>query len=42
MMGLAAPAVKGLAGELEYPARHHHGDLVGGELNYERGKVFSG
>src|SRR5699024_3446505 len=28
--------VVGLAGELQYPTRHRHGDPVGGELSYER------
>jgi hypothetical protein len=36
--GVGPPAVVGLAGELEYPARHRHGDPVGGELSYERVK----
>jgi hypothetical protein len=40
--GVNAPAVVGLAGELEYPARHRDGDPVGGELNYERVEPFPG
>jgi hypothetical protein len=40
--GVSAPAVIGLAGELEYPARHRHGDPVGGELTYERIDPFPG
>jgi hypothetical protein len=36
------PAVVGLAGELEHPARHRHGDPVGGELFHERVKPFPG
>ena len=36
------PAVVGLAGELEYPARHRHGDPVGGELLHERVEPFPG
>lgn len=36
------PAVVGLAGELEYPAHHRHGDSVGGEPFHERVKPFPG
>jgi hypothetical protein len=36
------PPVVGLAGELEYPARHRHGDPVGGELFHERVEPFPG
>ena len=36
------PAEVGLAGELEYPARHRDGDPVGGELLYERVVPFPG
>jgi hypothetical protein len=38
--GIGSPAVVGLAGELEYPARHRDGDPVGGELVHE-GRAFS-
>jgi hypothetical protein len=33
------PAVVGLAGELEYPARLRHGNPVGGELLHERVEI---
>ena len=36
------PAVVGLAGELEDPARHRHGDPVGGQLADERVHHFPG
>ena len=39
---VSQPAVVGLAGELEYPARHRHGDSVGGELFHERVESFPG
>ena len=35
-----APSVVGLAGELEDPARHRHGDPRIGELSYERVRHF--
>jgi hypothetical protein len=38
---IGQPAVAGLAGELEYPARHRHGHPVGGELRHERVNAFS-
>src|SRR5699024_9609922 len=38
----AQPAVVGLAGELEHPARHRYGNPVGGELSYERVEPFDG
>lgn len=37
---IGQPAVVGLAGELEYPARHRNGNPVGGELS-RAGKAFS-
>lgn len=40
--GVGQPAVVGLAGELEDPTRHRHGDTVGGELFHERVKSFPG
>jgi hypothetical protein len=40
--GFGQPAVVGLAGELEDPARHRDGDPVGGELFHERVKPFPG
>ncbi len=40
--GVGPRAVVGLAGELEYPARHCDGDPVGGELSYERVEPFPG
>jgi hypothetical protein len=40
--GVGSPAVLGLAGELEYPARHRDGDPVGGELIHERVEPFPG
>lgn len=40
--GIDPPAVIGLAGELEDPARHRDGDPVGGELTYERVDPFPG
>lgn len=36
------PAVVGLTGELEDPARHHHGNPVSGELFHERVTHFPG
>ena len=36
------PPVVGLARELQYPARHCHGDPVGGELSHERVEPFDG
>ena len=39
---MGAPAVIGLAGELQDPARHRHGDPVGGELTHERVEPFPG
>jgi len=36
------PAIVGLAGELEDPARHRDGDSVGGELLHERVEPFPG
>ena len=40
--GVGQPAVVGLAGELQDPARHRHGNSVGGELFYERVEPFPG
>ena len=40
--GVGPPAVVGLAGELEYPARHRDGNPVGGELVHERVEPFPG
>ncbi len=38
--GIGQPAVVGLAGELEDPARHRNGDSVSGKLFHERVKLF--
>lgn len=40
--GVGPPAIVGLAGDLEYPARHRHGDPLGGELFHERVVPFPG
>ena len=40
--GFSQPPVIGLAGELEYPARHRDGDAVCGELTHERVEPFPG
>ncbi len=40
--GVGQPAVVGLSGDLEYPARHRHGDSVGGEVTDERVAHFPG
>ena len=39
---LFAPAVVGLAGELQYPQGHRDGDAVSGERAHERGEPFPG
>ena len=39
---IGQPAVVGLASELEHPARHRHGNSLGGELFHERVKPFPG
>src|SRR5699024_1883256 len=36
------PSVVRLAGELQDPARHRHGDPIGGELSHERVEPFDG
>src|SRR5699024_697928 len=40
--GCCQPPVVGLAGELQDPARHRHGDPVDGELSHERVEPFDG
>jgi hypothetical protein len=36
------PAVVGLASDLQHPARHRHGDSIGGQLADERVHHFPG
>jgi hypothetical protein len=36
------PPVVGLTSDLQYPARHHHGHPVGGQLAHERVEPFPG
>lgn len=41
--GVGQPSVVGLAGDLQYPARHRHRDTIGGgEIAYERVEPFDG
>jgi len=40
--GVSPPTVVGLAGELQYPARHRHGYPRDGELTHERVEPFPG
>lgn len=40
--GISTPAVVGLAGEVEYPARDRHGDPVSSQLAHERVTPFPG
>lgn len=39
---IGQPPIVGLASELQHPARHRHGDPLGGKLFHERVEPFPG